>query len=325
MTAPKSNPQDVLVSLVTVVGTHNTPNLPIVVGEIVKRLDEGYTNFELIIVDNGLPQMALTRLTDLLAELPCIRLIRLSQNRDFDAAMFSGVDASIGDFVATFEIEADPLDSTFFVLDKAISGTEIVQGTVQEMRTPVRRRMGRWLFFRLSKTFAGIEVSQAATYLTAFSRSVCNVLTSSPVGRKYLRHLLRHIGFPVTDIVYTREANAIKRKSLGPSSAIEVLTSYSLRPLRAVSVIGLLAALLNLIYGTYVVTTFLFQPGVERGWASTNFQLSIMFFFLFLSLSLITEYLGRILSEAQRGSSYIVKEEFVSERLISNESRRNIG
>jgi hypothetical protein len=64
---------------------------------------------------------------------------------------------------------------------------------------------------------------------------------------------------------------------------------------------------------------------VERGWTTTNLQLSVMFFILFLSLAVISEYLGRILSESRRGPEYIVLEELVSSRFIADEGRRNIG
>jgi glycosyltransferase involved in cell wall biosynthesis len=314
---------DVFVSLVTVVGSHNSPNLQVLVEDAVNKLEANYSNFELILVDNGLGLDVFSNVATLLANVPCIRIVKLSQNKDFDAAAFSGIEAAIGDYIAFFEIEIDPVERAIDALSQVIHGADIVQGLVGAIQGNVMRRISRKIFFGFSKTFAGLDVSSSATYLTAFTRSVCNALASSPSGLKYLRHLLGHIGFSIVYFQYERPADSAKRRRPGFFEAVEVLTSYSLRPLRVVSALGLIAALFNLAYTIYVILTFL-SSEVERGWASTNLQLGSMFFLLFLSLSLISEYIGRILSESQKQSSYIVKEELVSSRLIANEHRRNI-
>jgi hypothetical protein len=186
------------------------------------------------------------------------------------------------------------------------------------------RKVSRNIFFGISKFIAGLEISPRATYLTAFSRPALNAIVSSPTGLKYLRHLIGHIGFEIVEHDYERPEGVVERDRPGFTAAIEVLTNYSLRPLRVVSGLGLIAAFVNFSYTIYVLVTFI-STKVAQGWASTNLQLGIMFFLLFLSLSLISEYLGRILSESQRQSSYIIKDELVSSRLISNENRRNIA
>lgn len=316
--------KDIFVSLVTVVGSNNTSNLPTLIKESIGGLEERYTNFELIVVDNGLQTEIFETLKGLLSELPCVRVIKLSQVRDFDTAAFSGIEAAIGDFVSFFEIEVDPSGEPFLLIEKLLTGADIVQGTVNKPTGSFPRKLSRKIFFSVSKSLAGLEISPRATYLSAFSRPALNAMVSSPSGLKYLRHLLGHIGFDIVLHKYVRAEGAVERNRPGFTAAIEVLTNYSLRPLRVVSALGLIAAFFNFSYTVYVIFTFL-STKVERGWASTNLQLGVMFFLLFLSLSLISEYLGRILSESQRQSTYIIKEELVSSRLISNENRRNIA
>jgi hypothetical protein len=46
--------KDIFVSLVTVVGSNNTPSLPKLIRETVHELETRYSNFELIVFDNGL-------------------------------------------------------------------------------------------------------------------------------------------------------------------------------------------------------------------------------------------------------------------------------
>jgi glycosyltransferase involved in cell wall biosynthesis len=316
--------KDIFVSLVTVVGSNNTPSLPKLIRETVHELETRYSNFELIVVDNGLRSDIFKTLTAQLSELPCIRIIKLAQIRDFDTATFSGIEAAIGDYVSFFEIEVDPLQEPYRLIDRLLAGADLVQGMVNKTTGSFFRKVSRNIFFGISKFIAGLEISPRATYLTAFSRPALNAIVSSPTGLKYLRHLIGHIGFEIVEHDYERPEGVVERDRPGFTAAIEVLTNYSLRPLRVVSGLGLIAAFVNFSYTIYVLVTFI-STKVAQGWASTNLQLGIMFFLLFLSLSLISEYLGRILSESQRQSSYIIKDELVSSRLISNENRRNIA
>lgn len=317
-------PSDVFVSLVSVAGPYSSENLPSLIKQAVAMLETNYTNFEFILIDNGVSAELFEKISALLSHLPCVRILRLVQNRDFEVAAFSGIEAAIGDYVAFFEIEVDPLEEVERAIGLGISGIDIVQGLATDNQGKTLRNFSRSLFFRFSRVFAGLNVPASATYLVSFSRTVLNAIVASPPGLKYLRHLLGNIGFRIEYMRYKQIHEALKRKRLGLTAAVEVLTSYSLRPLRVVSAVGLVAAAINLLYTFFVVFTFLTSE-VERGWASTNFQLGTMFFLLFSSLSLISEYIGRVLTESQRQSAYIVKEEFVSSRSIANEYRRNIG
>lgn len=315
---------DTFVSLVTIAGPHHTSLLYQVVEQAIDLLQDQYTNFELIIVDNGLASGELSALQSLLEQLPCIRILRLSRHSDFDTAVFCGLEAAIGDYVVVFEAGSDPVEEIPNLIVEMLRGADIVQGLSSSRDRGARRRIARAWFFWLSRVAAGLNVSANATYFSSFSRRAVNAMAGSPTGLKYLRHLLRHIGFEVIEFDYERMPEEIGRNRPGVVDAIEVITNYSLRPLRAIATLGLIAAVVNLIYAVYVVFAFL-SSTVERGWTTTNFQLAVMFFVLFTAVAVISEYLGRILSESRRGPSYVVMEELVSTQLIADENRRNIA
>lgn len=316
---------DVFCSVVTVVGGQRNIELLSQVREVVGTLEDSYTNFEFIVVDNGMSSDQVDGLRVLLLELPCIRVLRLARPSDYDTAVFGGLEAAIGDYVAVFELGVDPVNQIVRFVDQLLQGSDIVQGITTGIRSGrLFRRLLRRSFFMASRISAGIDVPDEASYMAAFSRRAVNAMVGSPSGLKYLRHLLRHVGFDVVELRYEQlEAPTARRRS-GILDGIEVITSYSLRPLRVVTAIGLIAAGANLLYAMYVLLVFL-SSAVERGWTTTNLQLAVMFFALFLLLAVISEYLGRILSESRQGPRYFVMEELVSSRLIADENRRNIA
>ncbi len=137
---------------------------------------------------------------------------------------------------------------------------------------------------------------------------------------------MRHIGYSIFDLPYAPRTVSAPHRGLFSAAhdAVEMVTSYSVRPLRVVSATGIAVAALNLLYAIYVVVTFLSADGVERGWTTTNLQLAVMFFVLFLSLAVISEYIARLLAESRREPAYFVMEELTSDRLLADETRRNI-
>jgi glycosyltransferase involved in cell wall biosynthesis len=317
---------DAFVSAITV-AEGGAAGLARVVRETEAVLARQYTNYELIIVDNGLAPDELTGLRRLLEEVPCVRVLRLSRHFAYDTAVFAGIEAAIGDYVVVFELERDPVAELTALVERLVSGADIVQGiSTKRAAGSFFERVGRRIFYWYNRRALAVVIPERSTYFTAFTRRAVNSLLSSDRQYRYLRHLMRHIGYSIVEMPYApRDSHGRSRGVVaGTRDGIEMITSYSMRPLRVISIGGLIAAAVNLVYAVYVVVTFLAVEGVERGWTTTNLQLSVMFFFLFLSLAVMSEYIGRLLAESRREPAYFVMEELTSDRLVADEARRNI-
>lgn len=318
---------DAFVSVVAVIDDETT-DLTVLVRDYVDVLTAHYTNFEVVLVGNGLNSGQLIELRGVLKDVPCVRVLRLSRSFAYDTAIFSGLDSAIGDYVVVSEAGRDPASLIPTLVAPLIAGADIVQGmSTVAPGGSLFQRTGRRLFYWYNKTALDVVMPDRATYLTAFSRRAVNSLSSSNREFKYLRHLMRHVGYSIVEVPYTPSASHGRVRGLrtGLRDATEMITSYSIRPLRVVSLAGLIVAGVNLAYALYVVVVFLADNAVERGWTTTNLQLSIMFFFLFVSLAVLSEYIGRLLAESRREPTYFIMEELMSERLIADETRRNIA
>lgn len=329
MTRPESIDSariDVFVSVVTVIDADTGDVAGLITG-MQELLAGHYTNYEVIVVDNGLRSEAVARIRTLLREVPCVRVLRLSKHFPYDTAVFSGLESAIGDFVVVLEADRDPIACVPTLVSALMAGNDIVQGTSTVRASgSALHRAGRSAFYWYNRRALGVVIPRDATYFTAFTRRAVNSLLSSDRQYRYLRHLMRHIGYTILEVPYTpRPITGRHRGFLGSvRDAIEMVTSYSIRPLRVVAIAGVIVAAFNLLYAIYVVTTFLAVEGVERGWTTTNLQLSVMFFCLFLSLAVVSEYIARLLAESRREPAYFLMEELTSDQLLADETRRNI-
>ena len=67
-----------------------------------------------------------------------------------------------------------------------------------------------------------------------------------------------------------------------------------------------------------------FKEEVAEGWTTTSLQLSVMFFFLFAILAILSEYIGKILQESRKEQPYHVVNELNSKISVADATRRNI-
>jgi hypothetical protein len=317
---------DVFVSVVTVLD-----GLPFDSVDFARRaqllLQERYTNYELLLVDNGMSTAQLFDLREALSTIPCVRILRLSRGFLPDTAVFAGLDSAIGDVVVVFTPGFDPIEVIPDLVSNVRDGADIVQGisTVSLGGSPLGRG-GRKLFYAYNRASLGVHISLQATYLTGLSRRALNSLTSTSRNHRYLRHLIQHVGYPIVEYPYKPDMASARRRTVRASAreAVEMVSSYSTHPLRIVTAIGVIAALFNLLYAVYVVVIGLISSDVAEGWTTTSLQLSAMFFIICIILAVQSEYVGRTLAESRQEPSYFIAEEIESETRLADLERRNV-
>ncbi len=150
--------------------------------KILKKL---YSNYEVIIVDNGVTNKERRQLQDLLPVIACLRIIQLSKAYDTDTAIFAGIDSAIGDFVCIL-YAVDPVEMVPEFITKATKA-DIVFGVATNLRRrSLWQELGARLFYWYNRKYLAINIPRGSTYFICMNRPVVNVLTS---GGRYLRHI----------------------------------------------------------------------------------------------------------------------------------------
>src|SRR5438105_4640367 len=78
------------------------------IADVMGVLQSHYTNYELVLVDDGSTDDTVGAVSELLTQYPCIRLIRLSRQFGTEIAFSAGLDTAIGDFIITMTPNSDP-------------------------------------------------------------------------------------------------------------------------------------------------------------------------------------------------------------------------
>lgn len=315
---------DLFVSLV-VVASQDTANLGAWVEKVTALLKDRYTNYELILIDNGLSEEAFSEVSQQLDSIACVRLLRLSRLSSYDTALFAGLDSAIGDYVCTFDLGFDSIELIPSLVELG-RRTPVVQG-VSELKpeTTLLTQFGRKAYYWYTKKYLSIDIPVNATNLACYNRTAVNAMTRTGRSHKHIRHMVRLLGFNPIRFSYSPKTGISKNHRIrtGLVQALEIAVNYSSHPLRFATWLGVLAGVLNVIYAFYVVALNLTRSQITEGWTTTSLQLSLMFFVLFFIMVILAEYIGRILAETRR-ESYFVVDEQSSQVSLADENRTNV-
>jgi glycosyltransferase involved in cell wall biosynthesis len=299
------------------------------VREVSEVLKEHYSNYELVLVDDGSRDDTVAVVRKLLTHIECVRLITFSRPFGTEVAISAGLDTAIGDYVVVALADSDPPKLIPHLVERSRKDSRTVVG-VQQRRgpEPVWNRLGARLFYWYCNRHLKLNIPQNSTYFRVLSRQAVNAITQIKDRTRFLRSFSAQVGFPVElyeyEQVSRRQRPRQRRLMDAISLAVGIIVANSTHPLRMVSWLGFGLSALNLLYMGYVLLVYLFKKEVAEGWATLSLQNAVMFFCLFLFVTVLCEYIGRIVGELRTRPHYYTLEEHNSSVVIANEDRKNV-
>lgn len=296
---------------------------------VIAELKGGYANYELVLVDDSSSDDTVERVSALLKKHECIRLIRLSRTFGQETAISAGLDSVIGDFIVVMLPESDPPKLIPQIVEQCRKGVGVVFGIRNYRRhEPFWLRLGARLFYWYMNRVLKVDLPKNSTDFRVFSRQALNALIRIKDRFRYLRTFSAYVGYGSESFAYERirrrEKPRTKRFREAVGTAVNMIIANSTQPLRMVSLLGLILAFLCVLHMGYVFLVRLLAENVAPGWATRSLYNSAMFLFLFLILSVLCEYVGRLLGEVKDRPLYYVLEERNSSVLIADKDRKNV-
>jgi len=269
--------------------------------------------YELVFVDDGSTDGTTRMLEALCADDRCCRAIVFCRNFGHQAAITAGMRASRGRAVVVIDADLqDPPEVIPEMVARWVAGAEVVYGRRSRRRGEGGfKRATAAAFYRFINALADIRLPNDVGDFRLVDRRVCDCLNAMTERHRYLRGLVRWLGFREEFVDYVREprfAGTTKyplRRML--AFAMDAITSFSNRPLRIASWLGSLVAFGGFAYLAVILVRKALGYGAVEGWASL---MSITVGFsglIILFLGLIGEYLGRVFDEVKGRPLYVVR------------------
>ncbi|CDX58653.1 Glycosyl transferase family 2 [Mesorhizobium plurifarium] len=242
-------------------------------------------------------------------------IVRLSRNFGKEAAVLAGLDHSRGDMVLIMDSDLQhSMDISLKMIGELVENPEIDVVYAQN-----DRREGSWrrsqlarLFYKLINSSQRFDIPENAGDFRVMRGAVARALTSVRDKRRFNKGLFAWAGFRQKAVLYSPENRAGGTSKWTRFNLIafslEGFTSFSVIPLRVISLIGLLAALAGLAYGVKVLFEVLFYGIAVPGYPSIMVAVVLLGGLNLALLGLIGEYVWVTLSESKDRPVYIVRD-----------------
>jgi glycosyltransferase involved in cell wall biosynthesis len=269
---------------------------------------------ELIVVDDGSRDNTAQAMQTLCAAHPELIYIQLSRNFGKEPALTAGIDATAGDVIILMDADGQhPPTMLPEMLDKWRSGADVVYAIRQTRDDQSRLQIKlTGLFYKLVNLGNRVKIPANAGDFRLMDRKVVEALRRLPERNRFMKGLYAWVGFNSTAIDYQPLPRADGKSNFGLrgslSLALTGILAFSIAPLRALTLVGLLLSALALGYGAWTALDYFVGGVAVPGFATI--VVGMMFFsgIQLLSIGILAEYVGRIYEEVKQRPIYLINQ-----------------
>jgi dolichol-phosphate mannosyltransferase len=288
-------------------------NIPGLEAEVLAAVRDLPYRFEFLIIDNDSTDRTGELVKQICARDSRWKYVRFSRNFTAEMSMTAGYRLASGDaMIVLYSDLQDPPDVIPRFLAKWREGYDVVYG-VRTVRPgePAWRNLAAYIVYRVIAWASDVPIPKDAGDYRLITRQVRDALDQCGEYNRYLRGLIAWLGFRQVGIPYERRPRAG-----GTSKApfwylviftLSAVTSFSLKPLRAFTIIGF--ALLGVCLLAVPVFVLLYVTGSPPpGITTVIVLLCVAIGMNSLGIGIPGEYLGRTYAEVKRRPLYLIKE-----------------
>ncbi len=296
---------------------NSTNTIGAVVQEIKMTMNREMYRFdyEIILVNDGSPDgTTYHAILDIIRKEKHIKGINLARNFGQPSAVMAALNYATGDYVVCGDDDGQtPFDELPKLFQKIEEGYDLVEAKYaarekrsifRQLGTTMNEGMAAWLIEKPK----GLELT---TYWVV-KKFIADQMIEYPNSYPYLGGLMLRATQNACNVDVVHRERISGSSGYSFKKMIELwmngFTSFSVKPLRLMIVIGILVSIIGFAYGIVIIANKVFGLGVSAGYSSIMSVNLFMFGILFCFMGLIGEYVGRIYISLNKAPQFVVKD-----------------
>jgi polyisoprenyl-phosphate glycosyltransferase len=271
-------------------------------------------SYEVVFVDDGSRDDTLVVLENCHAVDPRLKAVVLSRNFGKETALTAGLRYAKGAAVVPMDADLQhPPELIPQLIKEWREGAEVVVAVRRSRGTdPWWRRIASRAFFKMFNMLSDTPIVEGGGDFRLFDRRVIDIINRLPERARFLKGLYAWVGFRQRTVPYDVQPRYDGKTTFNVLRllrySVDALTSFSTFPLRMWLYIGSVVVFLSLLYGVWVAIDVLLHGKEVPGFASIVILIVLIGGIQFLTLGIMGEYIGRILSEVKARPLFVVRE-----------------
>ena len=268
----------------------------------------------IMFVDDGSRDSTWHIIRELHEKNPLVIGLKLSHNRGHQNALLAGLMTARENSDFVISMDAD-LQDDIEVLSQFVEcykdGCDIVYGVRKRRKKDTfMKRSTAQGFYRLMKML-GVDVVYNHADYRLMSRRALDALSEYKEVNLFLRGIVPLLGYK-SDIVYYERSERFAGESKYPLKkmigfAFDGITSFSIKPIRIISALGVLISLFSVFGLIYALISYCLGVAVA-GWTAIVASIWLIGGIQMLSLGVCGEYIGKIYSEVKARPRFNIEE-----------------
>ena len=289
-----------------------------VIDETFRRLSEVFKDYfmevEYIFINDGSRDNTYSKLKDIAARNNQVRVINFARNFGHQIAITAGMDYAKGDAIVINDADLqDPPEIILKMVDKWMEGYQVVYGRrLHRDGETIFKKLTAKIFYRFLDSMTDVKLPVDVGDFRLIDRKVCDAMKCLPERSRYVRGLVSWVGFKQTSVDYHREKRFAGETKYPLKKMLKLagdgIFSFSYKPLKLATFIGMLVSALSFIYLIIVLVQKFIKNDVVSGWASSIAVTLFLNGVMLIVLGIMGEYVGRIYEEVKARPLYIVGE-----------------
>lgn len=268
----------------------------------------------IVYTDDGSRDSTWQVITTLCRNNPRAAGVRLAANSGHQNCVLAGMEyaSTLADAVITIDADLqDDVEAIPEMVRKYREGADVVYG-VRDNRdsdTPFKRHTAQ-MYYRILRRLGVNSVYNHADFRLLSARALADLMRYDE-RNVYLRGIVPLLGYKQECVTYARKprmAGTTKyplKKMV--NLAMDGITSFSVKPVRMVSAVGLVFVAVAVVMLVYTLARY-FTGATIEGWASLMLSLWFCSGVILLALGIVGEYIGKIYTEVKHRPRYSVSE-----------------
>ncbi len=270
--------------------------------------------WEVLFVDDGSADQSLDILREIAAGAHgAVRVVELARNFGQHSAILAGFRQCRGEVVVTLDADLqNPPEEIPRLLAAIDEGNDVVGGWREERQDFAYRRFASHLHNRVTSMIVGVPMHDYGCMLRAYRRHIVDTVVACDEKAAFVPALANSFAKRVAEIPVGHDERQSGNSKYNlfrlAHLSLNLITGFSLMPIQAVSLAGLLVFVLDTLFALLLVAHRIFFGPQEEGALWTLFAVAFFVLgFILLAIGLIGEYIGRIYIEVRKRPTYIVR------------------
>jgi polyisoprenyl-phosphate glycosyltransferase len=277
---------------------------------LTAALQSCVTSYEIVLVDDCARDGAWDLIRRLGEQDRRVRGIRLSRNFGQHAAITAGLAECAGQRAVVMDCDLqDPPEEIPRLLEKSLTGHDIVLARRRRKQHSLFRRTAAWLYFRTLGTISRRRFEGEFGAFSVITRPVIDAYLRFRDRDRHYLFILYWLGFDAVAIDYEHAprhggASSYSLRAL-LRHALEGLAFQTTTLLRWIVYLGFAVSSIGVLLAAYLVyVAFTYTP--PPGWTSLAVLILVLGGFVIMSTGVTGLYIGRIFEQVKERPLYVI-------------------